>query len=135
MKIENPNVVGSGFIQHPPMQRFSGPMVFQPPTFAHEFYPEEYEPLFKTGLLPPPAPAAPVAAAAPPQHGYRPAPVPVAVPRPAPAPAPHRPAPQGQGHAHTHPSQQARPAPGVEHVTRQVRTSFAVNPSFQFPYV
>merc|ERR1719247_3361081 len=34
MTIENPNVVGSGFIRHPPQKRFQGKIIQQPLTCA-----------------------------------------------------------------------------------------------------
>eukprot|EP01026_Neomeris_dumetosa_P080772 TRINITY_DN8990_c0_g1_i10.p1 TRINITY_DN8990_c0_g1~~TRINITY_DN8990_c0_g1_i10.p1 ORF type:complete len:459 (-),score=25.97 TRINITY_DN8990_c0_g1_i10:14-1213(-) len=42
MKINNPNIMGSGFIQHPPQRPFQQPIVYQPPSVAHLEYPQEY---------------------------------------------------------------------------------------------
>ena len=32
--LQNPNVVGSGYIQHPPQKPFAAPLQMQPPTVA-----------------------------------------------------------------------------------------------------
>merc|ERR1712216_238112 len=37
MTIENPNVVGSGFIRHPPQKRFQGKIIQQPLTCAKDY--------------------------------------------------------------------------------------------------
>ncbi|DBB17638.1 hypothetical protein WJX82_007952 [Trebouxia sp. C0006] len=43
MRIENPNIVGSGYIQFPPQRPFEKPVQVQPPTVAHLEYPQEYQ--------------------------------------------------------------------------------------------
>mmetsp|Transcript_29823 Transcript_29823/g.54633 ORF Transcript_29823/g.54633 Transcript_29823/m.54633 type:complete len:373 (-) Transcript_29823:967-2085(-) len=43
IKIDNPNVVGSGFIQLPPQRPFEKPVYTQPPTVAHLAHPEQYQ--------------------------------------------------------------------------------------------
>eukprot|EP00192_Tetraselmis_astigmatica_P015147 CAMPEP_0117655226 /NCGR_PEP_ID=MMETSP0804-20121206/4168_1 /TAXON_ID=1074897 /ORGANISM="Tetraselmis astigmatica, Strain CCMP880" /LENGTH=151 /DNA_ID=CAMNT_0005461567 /DNA_START=88 /DNA_END=543 /DNA_ORIENTATION=+ len=65
MRIENPNIVGSGYIQFPPQKPFEQPLKMQPPTLA------EYEDVmlgggYNSGYQPPQS-AVP-RAAAPPQH-------------------------------------------------------------------
>lgn len=42
MKIDNPNIVGSGYIPLPPQKRFERPLMLQPPTISHLEFPEEY---------------------------------------------------------------------------------------------
>ncbi|CAL5223856.1 g6442 [Coccomyxa viridis] len=42
LEIKNPNVVGSGYIQHPPQKPFAAPLQMQPPTVAHFEFPDEY---------------------------------------------------------------------------------------------
>lgn len=49
MRIENPNIVGSGYIQFPPQRPFEKPVQMQPPTVAHLEYPQEYQQYTSTG--------------------------------------------------------------------------------------
>ncbi|KAK9917154.1 hypothetical protein WJX75_001363 [Coccomyxa subellipsoidea] len=42
VQISNPNIVGSGYIQHPPQRPFERPLEMQPPTVAQFDFPAEY---------------------------------------------------------------------------------------------
>ncbi|BDA48670.1 hypothetical protein COCOBI_12-3520 [Coccomyxa sp. Obi] len=42
VEISNPNVMGSGYIQHPPQRPFEKPLEVQPPTVAQFDFPTEY---------------------------------------------------------------------------------------------
>ncbi|EFJ43345.1 hypothetical protein VOLCADRAFT_106826 [Volvox carteri f. nagariensis] len=117
--LQNPNVVGSGYIQFPPQRPFEKPVVFQPPTVAAvqppPAYsarpqgppPQQYRPPQQSHYnqqparppapqVPPPqrapqGPPPPRPAAPPPQYTPRPA-----APPPQPQPAARPPAPQPQ---------------------------------------
>lgn len=67
MRIENPNIVGSGYIQFPPQRPFEKPVQVQPPTVAHLEYPQEYQQYSGTGQ--PPKSAAPSSTNAPQANG------------------------------------------------------------------
>ncbi|KAL4516067.1 hypothetical protein Ndes2526B_g00777 [Nannochloris sp. 'desiccata'] len=43
MKISNPNVVGSGYIEHPPQRPFTDRVLVQPPTIKPEEIPDWYD--------------------------------------------------------------------------------------------
>lgn len=100
MKIDNPNMIGSGYIQFPPQRPFQQPLMVQPPTVAVQEYQDErlgggYKPAYN----PQAAPAAP--------GGYAPQRQAVPQPQRQAAPGAYQQPPQQR-----QPQPVARPQPG-----------------------